>query len=201
MRSATTLSPRPSCKPASNWRRPTPSRRTASAARPSMAPTKSRLTKSRTPGKARGWPLPAARQGKVRCRASRPVRPPPSRPESSGKGRLPEAGRLHGAGLGFRRELIEPLKAGVPEAISFFELAPENWVGMGGRSGKHLRYLITPRNGNNSMPSRHAASRGVAAIADADSHADVPGPGLVAASSEQTLGAAVRLGDAARAHR
>jgi hypothetical protein len=89
----------------------------------------------------------------------------------------------------------------VPEAISFFELAPENWVGMGGRSGKHLRYLITPRNGNNSMPSRHAASRGVAAIADADSHADVPGPGLVAASSEQTLGAAVRLGDAARAHR
>jgi hypothetical protein len=88
----------------------------------------------------------------------------------------------------------------VPEAISFFGLAPENWVGMGGRSGEDLHSLITPRNGNNSMPSRHAASGG-AAIADADSHADVPGPGLVAASSEQALGAAVRLVDAPRAHR
>jgi hypothetical protein len=58
----------------------------------------------------------------------RPSTNPPTRPESSGKERLPEAGRLHGAGLGFWRELIEPLKAGVPEAISFFELAPENWV-------------------------------------------------------------------------
>ncbi len=46
-----------------------------------------------------------------------------------------------GAGLGFRRELIEPLKAGVPDAIRFFELAPENWAGMGGRSGKDLRHF------------------------------------------------------------
>jgi uncharacterized protein (UPF0276 family) len=46
-----------------------------------------------------------------------------------------------GAGLGFRRELIEPLKAGVPEALRFFELAPENWAGMGGRSGKDLRHF------------------------------------------------------------
>lgn len=44
-----------------------------------------------------------------------------------------------GAGLGFRRELIEPLKAGMPEAITFFELAPENWAGMGGKSAKSLR--------------------------------------------------------------
>lgn len=45
----------------------------------------------------------------------------------------------HGAGLGFRRELIAALKTGVPEAIRFFEIAPENWAGMGGRSGKDLR--------------------------------------------------------------
>jgi len=45
----------------------------------------------------------------------------------------------HGAGLGFRRELIAALKAGVPEAIRFFEIAPENWAGMGGRSAKDLR--------------------------------------------------------------
>jgi uncharacterized protein (UPF0276 family) len=49
---------------------------------------------------------------------------------------------ISGAGLGFRRELIPDLKAGVPDAlssISFFELAPENWAGMGGRSAKDLR--------------------------------------------------------------
>jgi len=44
-----------------------------------------------------------------------------------------------GAGLGFRRELIPELKAGVPEAIGFFEIAPENWLGLGGRSAKDLR--------------------------------------------------------------
>ena len=44
-----------------------------------------------------------------------------------------------GAGLGFRRELIEPLQAGIHEAITFFELAPENWAGMGGKSAKSLR--------------------------------------------------------------
>jgi uncharacterized protein (UPF0276 family) len=47
----------------------------------------------------------------------------------------------HGAGLGFRRELIEALKSGVPDAIQFFELAPENWAGMGGRSARDLRHF------------------------------------------------------------
>jgi len=51
------------------------------------------------------------------------------------------ARHAHGAGLGFRRELIVPLKTAVPEAIRFFELAPENWAGMGGRSGKELRHF------------------------------------------------------------
>lgn len=64
------------------------------------------------------------------------LRPPPA----AGRGALP--GRLaQGAGLGFRRELIAELKSGVPEAISFFELAPENWAGMGGRSARALRYF------------------------------------------------------------
>jgi uncharacterized protein (UPF0276 family) len=44
-----------------------------------------------------------------------------------------------GAGLGFRRELIAELQVGVPAGIDFFELAPENWAGMGGRSGRELR--------------------------------------------------------------
>lgn len=47
--------------------------------------------------------------------------------------------RLSGAGLGFRRELIPALKFGVPEAIDFFELAPENWIDLGGRYARDLR--------------------------------------------------------------
>ncbi len=47
--------------------------------------------------------------------------------------------RVQGAGLGFRRELIPALKSGVPASIGFFELAPENWIGMGGASARSLR--------------------------------------------------------------
>lgn len=47
----------------------------------------------------------------------------------------------HGAGLGFRRELLAELKAAVPANIDFFELAPENWAGMGGRSARDLRHF------------------------------------------------------------
>lgn len=47
--------------------------------------------------------------------------------------------RLQGAGLGFRRDLIPELNAGVPAGIGFFELAPENWIDMGGRHARDLR--------------------------------------------------------------
>ena len=47
--------------------------------------------------------------------------------------------RLSGAGLGFRRELIPALKTRVPDAIDFFEIAPENWIDMGGAFGRDLR--------------------------------------------------------------
>lgn len=40
---------------------------------------------------------------------------------------------LSGAGLGLKRELMPELQAGVPGVINFFEVAPENWIGMGGR--------------------------------------------------------------------
>ena len=46
---------------------------------------------------------------------------------------------LRGAGLGFRRELIPALRAGVPACIEFFELAPENWIDLGGRHARDLR--------------------------------------------------------------
>ena len=44
-----------------------------------------------------------------------------------------------GAGLGFRRELIPALKAHVPSVINFFEIAPENWIDLGGLPGRDLR--------------------------------------------------------------
>jgi hypothetical protein len=46
---------------------------------------------------------------------------------------------VDGAGLGFRRELLPALKAHVPDAIAFFELAPENWIELGGAYGRDLR--------------------------------------------------------------
>lgn len=47
--------------------------------------------------------------------------------------------KLKGAGLGFRRELMDELEAGVPANIDFFEVAPENWIDMGGLFGKRFR--------------------------------------------------------------
>lgn len=51
--------------------------------------------------------------------------------------------RLSGAGLGFRRDLLPELqaalKSGAPQAIDFFELAPENWIDLGGRYSRDLR--------------------------------------------------------------
>ena len=46
---------------------------------------------------------------------------------------------LHGAGLGFRRELLDALKTQVPTAIDFFEIAPENWIDFGGLRARELR--------------------------------------------------------------
>jgi uncharacterized protein (UPF0276 family) len=46
---------------------------------------------------------------------------------------------LHGAGLGFRRELLDALKVQVPSAIDFFEIAPENWIDFGGLRARELR--------------------------------------------------------------
>lgn len=44
-----------------------------------------------------------------------------------------------GAGLGFRREILPALKTRVPDPIEFFELAPENWIDLGGAYGRDLR--------------------------------------------------------------
>ena len=48
---------------------------------------------------------------------------------------------IYGAGLGLRRELIPELKIHVPSAIDFFEIAPENWIDLGGALGRDLRHF------------------------------------------------------------
>lgn len=53
--------------------------------------------------------------------------------------------RLSGAGLGLRREHIPDLRVEIPEAIDFFELAPENWLDMGGAWRKDLRHMAERR--------------------------------------------------------
>ena len=47
---------------------------------------------------------------------------------------------LQGAGLGFRREMLHDLKQSPPN-VDFFEIAPENWLGLGGRFAADLHYF------------------------------------------------------------
>ncbi|MBG6758133.1 DUF692 family protein, partial [Pseudomonas aeruginosa] len=46
---------------------------------------------------------------------------------------------VSGAGLGLRRALLEPLGAGDEVRVDFLEVAPENWIGIGGPLGPQLR--------------------------------------------------------------
>jgi len=39
---------------------------------------------------------------------------------------------LRGAGLGLRRPLLNQLLEQKPDSIDFVEVAPENWIGVGG---------------------------------------------------------------------
>jgi uncharacterized protein len=49
---------------------------------------------------------------------------------------------IAGVGLGFRRELMSALKTHVPASIGFFEIAPENWIDLGGALGRDLREFM-----------------------------------------------------------
>lgn len=46
---------------------------------------------------------------------------------------------VQGAGLGLRRSLLSALADCTSRQISFMEVAPENWIGVGGRLGKQFR--------------------------------------------------------------
>jgi len=40
---------------------------------------------------------------------------------------------VQGAGLGLRRAHLGPLLRSIPDIVQFMEVAPENWLGAGGR--------------------------------------------------------------------
>lgn len=46
---------------------------------------------------------------------------------------------IHGAGLGLRRPLLGPLAAQPERMVDFLEVAPENWMGIGGHLGRQFR--------------------------------------------------------------
>jgi uncharacterized protein (UPF0276 family) len=48
---------------------------------------------------------------------------------------------INGAGLGLRRALQQPLQDTPDAAIDFMEVAPENWINVGGALGKTLRHF------------------------------------------------------------
>ncbi|MGH8503890.1 MAG: HvfB family MNIO-type RiPP peptide maturase [Gammaproteobacteria bacterium] len=46
---------------------------------------------------------------------------------------------VSGAGLGLRRDLLNDLEAAPPAQVDFMEVAPENWIHVGGALGKRFR--------------------------------------------------------------
>jgi uncharacterized protein (UPF0276 family) len=58
---------------------------------------------------------------------------------TSGKKVLSVTPHARGAGLGLRRALLEPLADVSPGEIGFLEVAPENWMKLGGKFGRRFR--------------------------------------------------------------
>ncbi len=48
---------------------------------------------------------------------------------------------VHGAGLGLRRPIADQLMADPPRDVDFMEIAPENWIHVGGKLAKKLRFF------------------------------------------------------------
>lgn len=50
-----------------------------------------------------------------------------------------------GAGLGLRRALMGPLRTAAADAVDFYEVAPENWINVGGRLQRQFRELVADK--------------------------------------------------------
>lgn len=48
---------------------------------------------------------------------------------------------VHGAGLGLRRAFLAEIVENPPSEVNFYEVAPENWITLGGKLGKQFRAM------------------------------------------------------------
>ena len=48
---------------------------------------------------------------------------------------------VQGAGLGLRRTFLSEIIAQPPLQVGFYEVAPENWMTIGGKLGKQFRAM------------------------------------------------------------
>jgi uncharacterized protein len=48
---------------------------------------------------------------------------------------------VYGAGLGLRRAFLGSLAESLPDQVDFMEVAPENWIGVGGKFGRQFRKI------------------------------------------------------------
>lgn len=48
---------------------------------------------------------------------------------------------IHGAGLGLRRSFLSAVAEQPPTTVGFWEVAPENWIGLGGLLGRQFRAM------------------------------------------------------------
>lgn len=54
--------------------------------------------------------------------------------------------QLSGVGLGLRREMMDQVLADIPKNVDFWEVAPENWIPLGGKYQKQLSALTSVSN-------------------------------------------------------
>lgn len=52
---------------------------------------------------------------------------------------------IGGVGLGLRRGMLAELCQSIPASVNFLEVAPENWIGIGGKLGKQMRAITEQR--------------------------------------------------------
>lgn len=50
---------------------------------------------------------------------------------------------ISGAGLGLRREMLATLLPSLPDEVDFWEVAPENWIPLGGKFEKQLQQCLS----------------------------------------------------------
>jgi uncharacterized protein (UPF0276 family) len=48
---------------------------------------------------------------------------------------------VHGAGMGLRRSFLTEIVENPPKEVDFYEVAPENWITIGGKLGKQFRAM------------------------------------------------------------